>query len=540
MNRKKSPFKNALILCFSVFFSVQTHGAGKWREKISRHLPFTTTYKLKKWEKSENQRRKQLSKRVNSMSDRELVVLDLELKNESHDIDTIKEMKALARKEIYTRISQNEQDEVFQILAPALKMRLSSILNDEKMAPHFFEVFQDAARGNPPRAYRNILKEFFLAHADEIMALRPTPTEIGILSRAIYSVDVSMRILQETLDETESADTFLATFDAVAIPAPNKKNKEALKHFFDLNSEKLGKLLSQEQADLMHTYINRDSVDNAKRAIIKIRSETPNARNAWKYLRDIVDYMPNYYQLQNVIHYMRVKHRMDKDLQRYKAELFINFLKTWPQYLNLVDEKTGDNLLHMVAHHGREEITSKDIGAFLVEAGLKLEAKNKAGETALFIIGTRDIFSPLFDYLKEKGANVNATDFNGDTILHAMTDRSRFYIPNVEKAIEEAIDSGISPYQKNHKGESFLTLVKRRYSSNEIEGIKELWRQYVEENSEVPVSDSDLALIGREGEQKVSKASRCRRLFSVLSRRKEVKVVVENDQFGPIDPTLKI
>ena len=365
---------NALILCLSVFFSVQTHGAGKWREKISRHLPWSATYKLKKWE---NQRRKQLSKKVNSMSGRELLVLDSELKSESHDIDTIEEMTQLTRKEIYTRISQNEQDEVFQILAPALKMRLSSILNDEKMAPHFFEVFQDAARGNPPRAYRNILKEFFFAHTDAILALDPQPEHFRVLHRAISSFNASIKILQEVLDRAESAgknaDTFLAAFDAVAIP--HRKYQQALQNFFVANIKKLRNLLSPEQFALMDSYTNRTLARNAEEAIITNRSETPNAKNAWNYLRDIAN---------------------------GGEKLFVNFLKTWPQYLTLVNEQNGDGLLHLVARHGKGE-SSKFTGAFLLDAGLELEAKNKAGETALFIIGKRNIFSPLFDYLKDEG-----------------------------------------------------------------------------------------------------------------------------------------
>ena len=181
---------NALILCLPVLFSVQTQGASKWREQISRHLPFTTTYKTEKLDK---QRRKEFAQKLNSMDTHELVALDSELKSKSYDIGTIEEMKQLAREEIYARIAQNGQGEILEILAKALKARLGSVLNDEKTAPQFFEIFQDAARGNPPKAYRNILKEFFLTHTEAILALRPGSAEIGILSRG--------HILARCLDE---------------------------------------------------------------------------------------------------------------------------------------------------------------------------------------------------------------------------------------------------------------------------------------------------------------------------------------------------
>ena len=83
------------------------------------------------------------------MNTHELTALDSELRGNTDNVDTLKEMKALTRQEIYTRVNQNQQDEILEILTPALKTRLGSILNDEKTAPQFFEVFQDAAWGIP-------------------------------------------------------------------------------------------------------------------------------------------------------------------------------------------------------------------------------------------------------------------------------------------------------------------------------------------------------------------------------------------------------
>ena len=112
---------NISILCLSLLFSIQTHGAGKWWEKISRRLPWSAAYKM---EKQEKQRRKEFAQKLDSMNDHELVAFDLELKSASYRIDTIEEMKALVREKVYTRVNQNERDEILQIVAQSLKARL--------------------------------------------------------------------------------------------------------------------------------------------------------------------------------------------------------------------------------------------------------------------------------------------------------------------------------------------------------------------------------------------------------------------------------
>ena len=171
----------------------------------------------------------------------------------------------------------------------------------------------------------------------------------------------------------------------------------------------------------------------------------------------------------------------------------------------------------MVARYAERE-TSTEMGAFLVEAGLKLEAQNKWGETALFIIGKEDMFSPLFDYLKEKGAKVNAADANGNTILHHFI----FQRLPPEPHIEKAVDSGISPYQKNRLGLSPLMLskFKKYHFINRIEKMKRWHRRYIEENSDVPPEDNLHLAPVEGGREKMSIMSRCHNFVSTLLRRK--------------------
>ena len=492
----KIPPVNALILCLSILFSVQTHGAGKWREKISRHLPWSAAFKVKKLEQKEKQHREQLIKKVNSMNNHQLAVLDLELKS-TYDIKTVEEMKELAREEVYARIVQDEQGEILQVVNLSLKERLGSILNNPATASRFFETLQDVAKGNPPGVYRNILKEFFFANVREIMALEPGPEEMGILNQAIYSIDVSIRILQETLDRAESADTFLAAFDASTILAPNKRYQKSLQNFFAANKEKLEKLLSAEQAEVMDFTIDKIAALDAGEKIIKDPSEISNAENVWRYIQKTIEMEPG------------------PEQKRDGAKLLINFLKTWPQYLEF--KQYGDNLLHKLAYRGNRA-TSRQIGAFLLEAGLELEAKNKEGLTALFIIGERDITSPLFDYLKEQGANLHATNSLGSTILHRLV-YNQDLPPSPE--IEKAIGLGLSPYQKNSKGFSpidFSTYGHNKNYSREYgyrdEKMKMFWQQYIEENNDIPIDDSLRLPPVVEKEEVPTKMSRCLQLVA--------------------------
>ena len=494
MNKKTYPFKNAAILLTSLLLC-QAHGVGTWREQVPRLLPFTKASKL---EKLEQQKRKELTQTLDFMSDRELVILDLELGSKFYGADTVKEMKELVGKEINDRIFDesiynNGRGEFLQILDTSLKARLDSILKNPETSPHFFEFFEDAVRKNYRREYRNILKEFFLANFEEIMALESSPEQLRTLNNAIYSFDVSIKILQETLDRTESADQFLAAFDANAIFYPDHKDQKALKRFFTANAEKLEQLLSAEQVELIHFFTDNMPRDFYERAII---NETHNATKAWNYLRKAL--------------LMMSKGEGDG------AKFFITFLQTWPRYLTLVSEKTGNNLLHLVATYGDTEDATK-IADFLLNAGLELEAQNKRGETALFIIGKENIFSTLFDYLKKKGANTNVTDLKGNTMLHFI---SNAHYPSVSK-IKKAIKYGISPYQKNHKGLSPLMLHKDNLIDR-TEEIEKLWRRYVQEKDEALTDDLDLVPAGRGREKMPSKMFQCHDFFSVLFKRKKV------------------
>ena len=62
-----------------------------------------------------------------SLSNLELVVLDLELRGHADNVETLEKTAQLAREEIYRRISRDEKVEILKILVPALTARPGSV-----------------------------------------------------------------------------------------------------------------------------------------------------------------------------------------------------------------------------------------------------------------------------------------------------------------------------------------------------------------------------------------------------------------------------
>ena len=246
-----------------------------------------------------------------------------------------------------------------------------------------------------------------------------------------------------------------------------------------------GKNSSSSLAEYMQRLWRRYRIEDLK--------QIPNYQEAWAYLRDTIEI------------------RLGPEERDDRERVFISFLETYPQYLNLVDEETGDNLLHMVARHNR---TSKEVGEFLLKSGLKLEGQNTLGATALFLTGLHDIDSPLFQYFREQGGNIHATDSRGNNILHFLVsdvpETFDFLNPSgsVFNRIKKAIQLGISPHQKNAGGLSPIMLAKKKntFPPNLAEDMQGLWREYmIEVRGEVPNIE-------------IQKPSLCRRLILALWR----------------------
>ena len=183
---------------------------------------------------------------MTSLSDLELVVLDLELRDHADNIETMEQMAQLAREEIYRRISQDEQVEILKFFLPALKARPDSILSNEKA---FL-----------PQGPKGILQDFLSVNDGNITALVPTPKHLQGLIGATQSIDTSIKILQKVIDRRESADEFFAVFEAIAWRSPSDEYRNALNEFFKDNADTLEKFpFSPEQVKHIERHVKRVS-----------------------------------------------------------------------------------------------------------------------------------------------------------------------------------------------------------------------------------------------------------------------------------------
>ena len=245
--------KQIIILCLSLLFSIQTHGGETWREKISRHLPWSAAYKQKKLERKE---KTQIKKTVTAMDNLSLMVLDLELRDNTHNIAIIEKMAEASKKEIYRRINK---DKHFNTPIKILQEALDRGTN----ADVFFSLFNFVAIPSPKSGYRNALSHFFNNNVEAIGELSLSPEQIEYIDRYIPQWPSSMNFLKEGLKRAEGdADKFFATFKAVTrAPISNNLYRIALTYFFEKNTETIGELsLSPEQVEHINRTINNISI----------------------------------------------------------------------------------------------------------------------------------------------------------------------------------------------------------------------------------------------------------------------------------------
>ena len=254
MKAIKRRLKSTAILCLFILFSGDVHAEGKWRERFSRLLPFAKT----KTHQLEKQRERPLLKRVTSLGNLELVVLDMESRDNTHNINTLGEMAQLSRKEIHQRLVKNQQEDILEILGPLLKAGPGSILNNEKTAPYFFEIFHGSVKSNLPKGYGSALQEFLSANAGKVMALGPTLEQFKDMIEVSQSIEFAINFLQKALDEGISADEFFATFDATISAFSEIRffvEKGLLKKFFTDNARAINELnFSLKQVNSIDQY----------------------------------------------------------------------------------------------------------------------------------------------------------------------------------------------------------------------------------------------------------------------------------------------
>lgn len=86
---------------------------------------------------------------------------------------------------------------------------------------------------------------------------------------------------------------------------------------------------------------------------------------------------------------------------------------------------------------------------------------DQAGETTPLHIACKNGHNEIVSYLLQKGADVNARDWNGDTALHASV--SQRHVPTVALLLEHGAD----PRKENDDGETPLDLLALNEPAND-------------------------------------------------------------------------
>jgi ankyrin repeat protein len=125
------------------------------------------------------------------------------------------------------------------------------------------------------------------------------------------------------------------------------------------------------------------------------------------------------------------------------------------------EEEHDQAAIILAAKFGDEETVE-----LLINKGAKVDARDDQGRTALFFA---EVGSQVFASLVAAGADINAKDYEGNSILMRKVSRS----PSVVE-VEELLRLGIEPDVRNEAGESALDLAVSLGLVNVVERLKSL------------------------------------------------------------------
>ena len=153
--------------------------------------------------------------------------------------------------------------------------------------------------------------------------------------------------------------------------------------------------------------------------------------------------------------------------------------------------KDGDGYLHTAAHY----FEGTEVLEALLDIGCRLDAKDNEGREPLSRAVCYQSFNKV-KFLKDQGANLHATDNNGNTVLHHRAANS---FTNL-RVVEYLVTVGADTNARNHDGETPLMLALKNQS----------WEQifFLAKNSDVSVKDYQ----GRTAEDLARYYHRCRDL----------------------------
>jgi ankyrin repeat protein len=150
---------------------------------------------------------------------------------------------------------------------------------------------------------------------------------------------------------------------------------------------------------------------------------------------------------------------------------FFELKKSLDEYDVCEYDKFGNNILHYYLLHIKDiSLNFKDVINELLNRGININAKQSTGQykrSCLQITVVLNIREG-FDFLIGKGADVNSTDANGNSILsNAVFNYLKDRI-NYGYYIKVLLDNGANPFQKNNYGISAYSLVSNLTPDNDV------------------------------------------------------------------------
>jgi ankyrin repeat protein len=154
-----------------------------------------------------------------------------------------------------------------------------------------------------------------------------------------------------------------------------------------------------------------------------------------------------------------------------------DFINELINYNIFEQDKFGNDIVHYLINYLNDnnkniEIDFIKIIDILLEMGLDINTKQKKGPYQRTYLQLSVVINnrKIFDYLVEKGANVNSIDINGNTILHNAVKNYLKDTKNYEYYIRKLLEKGADPIIKNNYGINVIELVNS-FKNNDIRKI---------------------------------------------------------------------
>jgi len=132
-------------------------------------------------------------------------------------------------------------------------------------------------------------------------------------------------------------------------------------------------------------------------------------------------------------------------------------------------DRNGTAPIHSLAQWNRKD--PAQALALLLDHGARIDIRNQQGMTTLLLAGRYGTSTAPMKALLDRGADINAVDENGNTLLHCIAMNTK---PGGPERLAAALAGGCDPKAVNNKGETPLDRARRTRNRPVIEALIDL------------------------------------------------------------------